>query len=85
MTRLPSTPGAGDTCFMNCDGDIQCFIPKRCFFHFGEYDASIKDARAALRVNPASLAAIHSLGKSLYSSGRFEYALAHFYRALRQE
>ena len=61
------------------------YFPKRCFFHFGEYDASIRDAKAALRLNPVSLAAIHSLGKSLYSSGRFEYALVHFYRAWRQE
>ena len=58
---------------------------KRCYFHFGEYEAAIKDARAALRMNPVSLAAIHILGKSLYSSGKFEYALVHFYRARRQE
>ena len=89
MTRRLSTPEAGKSCFIKLVASFQKLIvyisPKRCFYHFGEYEASIKDARAALRVNPVSLAAIHSLGRALYSSGRFEYALVHFYRALRQE
>ena len=59
--------------------------PPRCYFHFGEYEASIKDAWAALHLNPSSMAAMHSLGRAFYSSGRFESALVHFYRARRQE
>ena len=56
---------------------------RRCYFKFGEYSKSIKDAEEALDMNPFSLSARHNLGQALYASGQFENALKNFYRACR--
>ena len=61
---------------------FSCFLG-RCYFKFGEYSKSIKDAEEALDMNPFSLSARHNLGQALYASGQFENALKNFYRACR--
>ena len=55
----------------------------RCLFSMGKYEDAISDAKAALMKNSLSMEARHNLGKALYSSGQFETALLHFYRASR--
>ena len=57
--------------------------PPLCLFSIGKYEDAISDAKAALMKNSLSMEARHNLGKALYSSGQFETALLHFYRASR--
>ena len=55
----------------------------RLHLNFGNYEQSVDDAKSAIKMNFSSISARQNLGEALYSSGEFESALLHFYRAAR--